>query len=133
MAESRPAPPVPALEPVLPPAPAPLPVHTPPPAREAPVARLPVSEPIPKTVEEMFLRRAEEALGRGECGKFLTGLEELIDHPGAAGSAEKARILRARCYDERVQPVDADAEYRRYLREYPHGKFADEARRATAH
>lgn len=136
------------VAPAEPPAPvlAPAPTVEPPVdvAGEAPVAiepartestavRLPVSEEMPRTVEEMFLRRAEQSIGRGDCSKFLVGLEELVQHPGEAGSAEKARILRARCFDDRVMPVEADAEYRRYLRDFPTGRFAAEARSAVAH
>jgi hypothetical protein len=44
----------------------------------------------------------------------------------------KARILRARCFDERLMPTEARREYRRYLEEWPRGEFAEEARRAAA-
>jgi hypothetical protein len=43
----------------------------------------------------------------------------------------KAMIMRARCYDLSEKSGPAKAEYRQYLRWFPKGSYADEARDAS--
>ncbi len=87
---------------------------------------------LPTTAEALFLRRAEEALRFGRCGSFLLGLADITETSEDGGSREIARILRARCFDDRLEPVKAQREYRKYLNRHPAGRFAGEARRALA-
>ncbi len=85
---------------------------------------------LPTTAEALFLRRAEEALRTGRCGSYLLGLVDITETSEDRNSRELARILRARCFDDRLEPIKAEAEYRKYLDRHPRGRFADEARRA---
>ncbi len=123
----------------------------PPPAPSGPVAPAPQAplleaKPAPRmpqgqpprypaaiSVEEQLLNEAEFAASRGECPRYQLFLAEYLEDMSAPSGREKARWLRARCFDQMSMPVDADAEYRRYLREFPDGQHAEEARRAVAH
>jgi hypothetical protein len=78
----------------------------------------------------LFLRRAEEALQRGGCGHYLLGLGDITETTGDETAREMARVLRARCFDDQLDPDRGEAEYRKYLEEYPAGRFANEARQA---
>jgi ferric-dicitrate binding protein FerR (iron transport regulator) len=110
-----------------------------PPVSPAPISSLPelapaAPEPLrPLSAEELLLRRAEESIGRGDCSRFLERLSEYLEKPGDDVGREWARIMRARCLDDRHRAVEADAEYRRYLRDFPNGRWVAEARRAVAH
>lgn len=84
------------------------------------------------SAESQFLSRAESALKSGKCGDFLLGLETLAFDAEAVEIREHARILKARCHDERLEPEKADIEYRRYLRDFPEGPAASEATRAVS-
>ncbi|MGI5862402.1 MAG: FecR domain-containing protein [Myxococcales bacterium] len=101
-----------------------------------PAARPPAQEirhPASITVEEQLLNEAEFAASRGECARYQLFLAEYLEDTSAPAGREKARWLRAQCFEKMAMPVDADAEYRRYLREFPDGPHAEEARRAIAH
>ncbi|MBX7102177.1 MAG: FecR family protein, partial [Myxococcaceae bacterium] len=87
-------------------------------------------EAIPTDVEGIFLKRAERALRRGSCERYLLGLSELALDRGRAELAGRSRILRARCYDAKLRPELAEPEYRRYLEDFPAGPYASEARAA---
>jgi len=78
--------------------------------------------------EGIFIVRAERSLGNGGCERFLLGLEEVATDPKRGPRAEKARVLRARCFDARGKTREAENEYRKYVTEYPVGTFLDEAR-----
>ncbi|MBL8953962.1 MAG: FecR domain-containing protein [Myxococcaceae bacterium] len=78
--------------------------------------------------EGIFIIRAERALNNGGCEKHLLGLEEIATDPSRGPRAEKARVLRARCFDARGKAKEAENEYRKYVNEYPTGTFLDEAR-----
>ncbi|MFL5322128.1 MAG: hypothetical protein ACJ790_20870 [Myxococcaceae bacterium] len=86
---------------------------------------------VEKSSEELFLGRAEHAVQRGSCGDFLLGLETLAFDAEEEPVRERARIVKARCHDARVEPDKAGIEYRRYLRDFPTGNFAEEARKAV--
>jgi RNA polymerase sigma-70 factor (ECF subfamily) len=128
------APPVPAVA-----APAPLPPAAPPqvaapapaPARPSPESTSEGLAPVP--IEVQLLRRAEQARVDGRCGLFQEMLANFLEEPGETEGREQARWLRASCFAASGQPIDADAEFRRYLREFPDGPHAEEARRAVAH
>lgn len=125
--------PEPAPSPPEEPTPPPVAVQsvTPEPARpEAAVPR--AQRKLPTTMEEIFLKRAEDALRFGTCEQYLLGLAELVEQAEEPAVKSKARILRARCYDDRLMPEEARREYRRYLQEAPAGEFAAEARRGAA-
>lgn len=83
--------------------------------------------------EAFFLHSAEEAFKRGSCAAFLDSLTEYLDVAEDPVGREQARILRARCYAQRRMTVQADADYRRYLAEFPKGRFAAEAHSNVAH
>lgn len=90
------------------------------------------AEPLPVDLETLFLQRAERALGRGICENYLQGLDELASDLSRGERAERARILRARCFDAKIRPDLSEREYRHYLVNWPTGRFALEARQATA-
>lgn len=85
---------------------------------------------LPANAEGLFLRRAQEALKTGKCQNFELGLQDVVEASSHRGAREMAQILRARCFDEQLQPDAAAAEYRRYLRTFPSGRFAAEAQQA---
>ncbi|MHB8872463.1 MAG: FecR domain-containing protein [Myxococcaceae bacterium] len=106
-----------------------------PPVRGQPAApsrlQSPEGDSLPRDLEGLFLRRAEEALVSGRCDRYELGLGELTETSESPLAREKARILKARCYDATLRPADAAREYRRYLRDWPAGRWADEAHGAT--
>ena len=111
----------------------PIPVEPPQPEPEAESAAVAAVKPgIPTTAEGLFLHRAGEALKTGKCQNYLLGLQEVIEGTQDKGSRETAYILRARCFDEQLDPAAAAQEYRKYLQRFPAGRFADEARRGSA-
>lgn len=104
---------------------------------EAPKARLkdepePVvrAQPLAKDLETIFMQRAEASLEKGGCDRFLVGLEDIAQDDTRDSRTELARVLRARCFDVSLRPRQALNEYRKYLEEYPRGRYAGEARQA---
>lgn len=81
-------------------------------------------------LEAQFLQRADAALSKGECDKFLPGLEDIAQDEQRSLLTEQARILKARCFDSQLRPRQAMGEYAKYLTEYPSGRFLNEARAA---
>jgi ferric-dicitrate binding protein FerR (iron transport regulator) len=84
--------------------------------------------PAPREVEERFLRHARADLNHRMCESYLVGLGEIAEQSRVRALREEARYLRARCHELRFSPNEAATEYRLYLREYPHGRWAREAR-----
>ena len=85
---------------------------------------------LPITAEGLFLQRAKESIGESTCPQYLGGLAEVIESSRDQRAREMGRILRARCFDEMGLRGQADLEYRRYLEQFPLGRFAAEARGA---
>lgn len=81
-------------------------------------------------LETIFMHRAEAALAKGGCERFLVGLEDIAQDNSRTRRSELARVLRARCYELELRPRQAINEYRKYLEEYPRGRFVGEARGA---
>jgi len=118
--------------------------EAPPPAKlsEAPAAPAVSAAPAPsgqklgdaeapaKDIESIFLHRAAGSLEKGTCERFLPGLEEIALDAQKNVNTEQARVLRARCFDLLLRPRQAMIEYRKYLGEYPRGRFVPEAREA---
>ncbi|GMU60902.1 MAG: hypothetical protein AMXMBFR34_26650 [Myxococcaceae bacterium] len=84
----------------------------------------------PKDLETLFLQRAEDAIAKADCDKYQLGLEDIAQDADRNARTEQARVLRARCFDVQLRPKQAMNEYRKYLGEYPKGRFVDEAKRA---
>ncbi|QRK08107.1 FecR domain-containing protein [Archangium violaceum] len=84
--------------------------------------------PAPREVEERFLSHARTAVDTRGCESFLVGLEEIAEESRERPLREEARYLRARCFEARLSPAQATAEYRLYLKEFPHGRWSEEAR-----
>lgn len=122
------APPVPSAPPSPPPVQGPaLPADSTTVEVEAPAG---VQEGPAAAAERLFLRRAEDGLRAHQCQGFLVGLQDIVESSEDRKLRERARILRARCFDDTLQPVEAEGEYRRYLQEFPRGDYAAEARRS---
>ena len=85
-------------------------------------------EELPLDHEAIFLTKADRALVKGGCERFMVGLEEIASDPKQSPRAEKARIMRARCFDMQMKTKETENEYRRYVRDYPNGVFLEEAR-----
>jgi hypothetical protein len=90
------------------------------------VAKL--KEGLPEDSESIFLQRAERSLSHGTCERYLLGLEEVANDARQSERAERARVFRARCFDALMKRKQAYQEYRRYLQQYPQGRYVDEAR-----
>ncbi len=97
---------------------------------EAPVAPARTSKPLATDLEAIFMQRADDALTRGECDRFLLGLEDIAQDGQRSTRSEFARVLRARCFDSQLRPRQAMNEYRKYVDEYPKGQYLAEARHA---
>ncbi|MCA3011776.1 MAG: FecR domain-containing protein [Myxococcaceae bacterium] len=94
----------------------------------APGEKASAQKPQPRSLEQLFLEKAEASLEKGGCERFLAGLEDIaLD---GTEPAQVARVLRARCYETALRPRQAMAEYAKYLEAFPKGRFADEARAA---
>jgi hypothetical protein len=85
---------------------------------------------VPGTADARFLWQAREQLSPRTCESFLVGLEEIAERSKVREFREHARYLRARCFEERLAAAEAAAEYRRYLREFPKGRYVREAKAA---
>jgi hypothetical protein len=127
------------------PTPAPVPTTSPepvepgmlPPSSETPGSASPPQwvppEPgsaVQGTADARFLWHAQEQLHATTCESFLVGLAEIAERSKVRDFREQARYLRARCFEERLSPAEAQAEYRRYLREFPKGRYVREAKAA---
>lgn len=100
---------------------APAPVVT-----EAPV-KLGKRSLAPRDLETLFLQRAEGSLEKGDCERYQLGLEDIAQDAERNTRSEQARVLRARCFSAQMRPRQAMNEYRKYLSEYPTGRFTVEA------
>lgn len=111
---------VPMLEPkpVAAPAPAPTPAAVP----------VVTAKTSSKSLEQLFLEKAEASLEKGGCDRYLPGLEDIALE--SVDSAQLARVLRARCFDSQLRPKQAMSEYAKYLEAFPKGRYVDEARGA---
>lgn len=89
-----------------------------------------VSAPTAASPDLRFIQRAQQSLKKGHCGDFLLGLETLAFDAEEPVVREQARIVKARCHDERLEPDKAAADYSRYLRDFPDGAAAAEAKAA---
>ncbi|RKG66210.1 VgrG protein [Corallococcus sp. CA054B] len=78
--------------------------------------------------DERFLGYAKVQTAGTTCGQFLVGLGEIASASPRTSHREQARILRGRCFNRQHQPADAEDEFRQYLREFPNGHYATEAR-----
>jgi hypothetical protein len=83
-----------------------------------------------KDADERFLGYARLQLSPRTCESFLVGLAEIAQRSPREGHREQARYLRARCFEEKLQPKAAEGEYRQYLNEFPRGRYVREARTA---
>ncbi|MDY7228716.1 FecR domain-containing protein [Hyalangium rubrum] len=84
----------------------------------------------PGTTDARFLWHAREQLNATACESFLVGLAEIAVQSPVREFREQARYLRARCFEERLAKDEAATEYRRYLREFPKGRYVREAKAA---
>jgi hypothetical protein len=84
----------------------------------------------PGSTDARFLWSAREQLSATTCESFLVGLAEIAERSTVREFREQARYLRARCFEERLAPAEARAEYERYLREFPRGRYSREAKAA---
>jgi hypothetical protein len=76
------------------------------------------------------MEHAQASLEKGECERYLPGLEDIAQDGVRTARTELARVLRARCFSQGLRPRQAMSEYRKYLEAYPGGRFAAEAQEA---
>ena len=81
-----------------------------------------------KDADERFLGYARLQMSPRTCESFLVGLAEIAQRSPRQLHREQARYLRARCFEEKLQPKAAQGEYRQYLKDFPRGRYAREAR-----
>lgn len=71
--------------------------------------------------------------GRGsKCKARFDEISEVVAKTRVAGHRAAGIVLRARCFADTWRSAEAKTEFGRYLREFPNGKYADEARRVLA-
>ncbi|WP_237079303.1 FecR domain-containing protein [Myxococcus xanthus] len=121
--------PVPSVNVPRPPAPEP----QPPPeavAKQSPKQREPLIPMalVSKDADERFLGYARLKMNSRKCESFLVGLDEIAQRSPRASHREQARYLRARCFEEKLESHRAKDEYRRYLNDFPRGRYAKEAK-----
>lgn len=87
---------------------------------------------MPEDLEELFLMRAERSLRNGGCDRYLLGLADIAEDPQRSLRQERARIAMARCQLKLGQVDAAMQELSRYVRDFPHGLFAREAKAGLA-
>ncbi|QZZ49762.1 FecR domain-containing protein [Myxococcus xanthus] len=121
--------PVPSVNGPRPPAPEPQPTPEAV-AKQTPKQREPL---IPmalmsKDADERFLGYARLKVNSRKCESFLVGLDEIAQRSPRASHREQARYLRARCFEEKLESHRAKDEYRRYLNDFPRGRYAKEAK-----
>jgi hypothetical protein len=80
--------------------------------------------------EARFLLSAEVQFSAVTCERYLAGLAEIAESSRIRTFREQARHLRAQCFAKRRAKAEAEAEYTRYLQEFPNGRHAREARAA---
>lgn len=88
-------------------------------------------KPLARDLESIFMNHAELSLEQGTCDRFLIGLEDIAQDASHTPRTEYARVLRARCFNLQLRPRQAVNEYRKYLEEYPRGRFTQEAAEAV--
>jgi hypothetical protein len=88
------------------------------------------ARPLARDLESIFMGHAEAALEQGTCERFLVGLEDIAQDAAKNARTELARVLRARCFNLQLRPRQSLNEYRKYLEEYPRGRYAPEAAEA---
>jgi len=88
------------------------------------------ARPLARDLESIFMSHAELALEQGTCDRFLVGLEDIAQDAAKNSRTEYARVLRARCFNLQLRPRQSVNEYRKYLEEYPRGRYAPEAAEA---
>ncbi|MBX5481604.1 MAG: FecR domain-containing protein [Myxococcaceae bacterium] len=114
------------------PATPPVPDTAPAPPEPAPAAATAsaATDAVPTTAEALFLARAQAALKTGRCQNYQLGLQDVVEGSEDRNAREIAQILRARCFDDQLEPAAALREYRKYLERFPNGRFAAEAHKA---
>ncbi|RKH32594.1 VgrG protein [Corallococcus praedator] len=103
-------------------------VPPPPPRRRKTLGMLVPGGLLSDDSDERFLGYARLQSHATTCGRFLVGLGEIAEASPRSNHREEARSLRGRCFTKQRQPVAAEDEYRQYLREFPSGRYAPEAR-----
>ncbi|MBK7863156.1 MAG: hypothetical protein IPJ65_32005 [Archangiaceae bacterium] len=97
-------------------------------AAVAPSAPTAAPAKLSSELEITLIERASTSLLQGTCAAELPQLAELLDRSDRADTKARARILRARCFTQNHKVNLARAEYLAYLREFPNGRWVDEAR-----
>lgn len=85
---------------------------------------------LSKDADERYLGYARLQMSSRTCESYLAGLAEIAQRSPRKDHREQARYLRARCFEEKLQPQAAQGEYRQYLNEFPRGRYVREAKTA---
>jgi len=89
-------------------------------------------EPEVDPEESQLVNDALAAPRGSACKERMGALTQLVARTRLLVHREAGIVLRARCLSDTWKVDDARAEYRRYLREFPKGKYAAEASRVLA-
>jgi TolA-binding protein len=79
---------------------------------------------------EVVVLRGELAADAGDCAAAGTSFDRALAAPASPGLEERALYGRAACHAHRGEEAAAQADYRRYLERFPHGRFTEHARTA---
>ena len=103
-----------------------------PPSAALPLQAEPTAAAEAEPEEEQLVNAALAAPRGSACKERMGALTQLVARTRLLAHREAGIVLRARCLSDTWRVDEARAEFRRYLREFPKGRYAAEAARVLA-